>query len=93
MSDKNEERENRFAKAIAEISHSQLGYWIGISLFVFANSVALKWDGHLFDRKDCVKIQKIDNFIYKVDTCSGKTELLKDKTTDENSSNKSLDDE
>jgi len=88
--DKKEKRENRFAEAIAEIAHSPMGYLIGFGLMMLAASVGTKWDGHIYDRKNCVKIQKVDNLIYKVDTCSGQTKLLKDIDIDENSSNKTL---
>ena len=88
--DKKENRENRFAEAIAEIAHSQMGYLIGFGLMMLAAGIGAKWDGHIYDRKNCVQIQKVDNLIYKVDTCNGKTELLKDISIDENSSNKTL---
>ena len=88
--DKKEKRENRFAEAVAEIAHSQMGYLIGFGFMVLAIGIGSKWDGHMYDRKDCVKIQKVDNLIYKVDTCSGETELLKDTNIDEKSSNKTL---
>ncbi|MBN2815456.1 MAG: hypothetical protein JXQ67_02140 [Campylobacterales bacterium] len=77
--DEQEKRENRFAEAIAEIAHSQLGYYIGVALFMFVILVLSKWDGHLFDRKGCVEVQEISGKFFKVDTCSGKVEELEAK--------------
>lgn len=44
--------------------------------------IGIKWDGHLYDRKDCVKIQETTTAIYKIDTCSGETEELERKKSD-----------
>jgi len=77
--DKTERRERRFAEAVAEIAHSQMGYLIGFGFMAFAISVGSSWDGHLYDRKDCVKIQETEDATYKVDSCSGDVEVLKQK--------------
>jgi hypothetical protein len=76
MSDKKEKRENRLAEAVAEIAHSQMGYFIGMAIFMFVVSVATKWDGHLFDRKGCIEIQEKNGQLFKVDTCSGDIEQI-----------------
>jgi len=72
----NENRENKFVAAVAEIAHSQMGYLIGFGLMMLAIYVGVKWDGHLYDRKGCVQLQEISGQIYKVDTCSGDNELI-----------------
>ena len=86
----NEKREKYFAESIAEIANSPMGYLIGLGLLTFAGGVTSKWDGHIYNRTNCIQLKKIDNLIYKVDTCNGKVELLKDVSLDKNSSNKSL---
>jgi len=83
-----EERENKFAEAFAAIANSPMGYLIGFGLMILATNVGMKWDGHIHDRKGCIQIQKVDNLTYKVDTCTGKTELLKNNSRDQNTSNK-----
>lgn len=79
MSDSQEKRENRFAEAISEIAHGPMGYFIGFGLMMFAVYIGIRWDGHLHDRKGCIQLQEVSGSIYKVDTCTGKTELLKSK--------------
>ena len=37
---------------------------------------ASQWDGHFHDRRGCVQLQEISEVVYKVDSCTGKTELL-----------------
>lgn len=73
-----DKRENKFAEAIAQIAHSQLGYFIGIALLMFVMVVLTKWDGHLYDRKGCVEIQEKSGKFFKVDTCVGNIEEIVD---------------
>jgi hypothetical protein len=68
-----------FYKAIKKIAPSSMGTLIGFGLCSFLVTASNKWDGHLYDRKDCVKLQKIASVIYKVDSCNGRVELLEHK--------------
>ena len=44
------------AAAISELGDSTFGYFLGIGLLIGLGTAASKWDGHLFDRKGCVKV-------------------------------------
>jgi hypothetical protein len=78
--DKTEKRDSRFAEAIGEIAHSQLGYFIGIALFMLAIGISMKWDGHIHDRKGCVEVQEKAGKFFKVDTCTGDIEEINVKS-------------
>jgi len=85
VSDNEESKHNRFAEAVAEIAHSQMGYLIGFGIMMLAIGFSSKWDGHLYDRKDCVELKEISGKIFKVDSCSGDVEEVK---VDENEGSK-----
>ena len=76
----NVSKTNLIAKAMESVAHSPLGYLIGMALVYLAiiaiPRVADKWDGHLQDQTGCVKLQKIDKIIYKVNSCSGEVSKL-----------------
>jgi hypothetical protein len=61
------------AHAAAALAHTPLPYLLGMALML----TGIKWDGHLHDQKGCFQLQEVKGVIYKVDTCSGKTEELK----------------
>ena len=88
MSDSQKIISNSAVKAASELANSPMGYWIGFGLFVLASSVGVNWDGHLHDRKGCVEVQAVSNFIFKVDTCTGEVVSLNNDGS-ESVSNKS----
>jgi hypothetical protein len=76
MSDSEEKKHNKFVSAIAEIAHSQLGYFIRFGFMMLAIGIGSKWDGHIFDRKGCVEVREKSDHFFKVDTCNGTVEEL-----------------
>jgi hypothetical protein len=44
-----------------------------IPLVMFAS----QWDGHLHEQKSCYELKKIDNKMYKLNTCNGDIEEMK----------------
>lgn len=74
--DRQDKRENKFAEAIAEIAHSQMGYYIGFGIFMLAMGIGMRWDGHLFNPKGCVEVQEISGKYFKVNSCSGDIEEI-----------------
>ncbi|MBE8232486.1 MAG: hypothetical protein HAW67_02035 [Endozoicomonadaceae bacterium] len=81
MSESEEQKQSRFASAIAEIAHSQLGYLVGFGIMIALIGFNSKWDGHFFDRKGCVEVQERAGKFFKVDTCDGTVEELDVKPT------------
>ncbi|WP_345881177.1 hypothetical protein [Shewanella algae] len=71
-----DKRENKFAEAIAEIAHSQMGYYIGFGIFMLAIGIGTRWDGHLFSQKGCIEVQEINEKYFKVNSCSGDVEEI-----------------
>lgn len=61
------------AIAAKEWANTPFPYLLGGALLILGS----KWDGHLHDQKGCFQLQEIKGAIYKVDTCSGKTEEVK----------------
>ena len=85
MSNETNPTENRtmnrihaLADSLASIAHSPMGYLIGMALLSAAYGFGSRWDGHLSDRHGCVDLKEMQGQLYKVDTCSGKIELLTD---------------
>lgn len=76
MSNFRERRENKLSENVSEAANSTIGYLICTGLIMLVTCIGVKWDGHLYDRRDCVKLQEISGAVYKIDTCTGKTELL-----------------
>lgn len=50
---------------------------IGIGLAIGLPFLAIKWDGHLHDPANCIRIQKIDDEYYAINSCTGKLEEVK----------------
>lgn len=74
------------AKSVEKISDSKGLEAIGSALGVFGTAFAIffcvglpmtalilgnKWDGRLFEQKECFKIQEIRGEVYKLNTCTG----------------------
>jgi len=83
MEDPNLKNAGKIAEAASKLGNSDLGSGLGLGLVFFGlfGAIALvyaaiKWDGHLHDRKGCVQLQEVQGKVYKVDTCTGKTEFL-----------------
>lgn len=57
----------------ADFANTPFPYLLGLA-FMFA---AVHWDGHLHDQKGCFQLQEIKDRVFKVDTCTGKTEEIK----------------
>jgi hypothetical protein len=66
------------AHAAAAFADTPFPYLLGMALIY----VATKWDGHLHDQKGCFQLQEIKGIVYKVDTCTGKAEELRQKPND-----------
>jgi hypothetical protein len=65
------------ALAAKEWAQTPFPYLLGGALLITGG----KWDGHLHDQKGCFQLQEVKGAIYKVDTCSGKTEEVKPAPT------------
>lgn len=61
------------AHAAAAFANTPFPYLLGVGLMLMGS----KWDGHLVDQKGCYQLQEIKGIVYKIDTCTGKTEELK----------------
>lgn len=60
-----------------------LGFmFIGLALMMGLGSAAAKWDGHIFPQENCWKVQEINGRIFKVNTCSGEVEEIKEANAD-----------
>jgi len=78
------------AASLSSIAHSQMGMLVGMGVMIGLGSAAVHWDGHLVSQVGYFQLQKIDNRVFKVNSCTGKVEeipLAADKpekpTTDE----------
>ncbi|KAB1443084.1 hypothetical protein [Pseudodesulfovibrio senegalensis] len=40
--------------------------------------IAYKWDGHFFPQENCWKVQEVNGRIFKVNTCNGEVEEIKE---------------
>ena len=83
MSDNTDKKVSDLATAFANLGDSPFGGLLGVALFflVIFGFVLLmvKWDGHIYNRKGCVQLQEIKGKVFKVDTCTGKVERLKEE--------------
>ena len=61
------------AAAAASLAHTPLPYLVGMALLLTGS----RWDGHLHDPKNCFQLQEMKGIVYKIDTCTGKTEEMK----------------
>ena len=66
-----------------KIGDTILGFLIGLGVMLMLISLGLaaynatkKWDGYLYSQVDCIKLQQIENEIYKVNSCNGDVEPL-----------------
>jgi len=82
---KNIKHASKIAEAVSQLGDSDFGSSLGIGLGILGSFAAIamivaasKWDGHLYNRKDCVTLKEIKGQVYKVDTCTGNITVFKD---------------
>lgn len=62
------------AEAAKSWTDTPFPYLLGMGLMVALATLASKWDGHIYNREGCVRLQVIEKQAFKVDTCSGHVE-------------------
>ena len=49
---------------------------------IYFGIAAMKWDGHLHPQTKCYELREINEKVYKINTCTGETELIENSNTD-----------
>ena len=83
MSGKEEKHEllGIIGASLASAGDSLFGVYLGLALVfvgIAFTMVAVKWDGHIYDRTGCIELQEAKGSLYKVDTCTGTIETFKE---------------